>query len=355
MKKTQNPIHRLVYEVNKVLLDNKDGSSQEDQVRLLMALEESFKSLVWKYKVQCREIYKKFILQVVVENKNILSARPFFRERSGVFNSEITPAIRSGDVFKLKKFRINYPFIKYIKDNWVGPFPQECQKVYDDLAESRRKLIENNIPLAINKAKIFHRKVSQTHLNLNDLIGIASLGLINGIDKWVGDYDPKIRGMWIGRMTGNLIKDCSQTLIYFYPSDRQVLYKARSVWNHYKVEDTAVLAKILNHAASEDATGEMLEVDSEESLGVKLKTKVTPEELDRLFGAASVLSSETETEGSGFNQSVFKNSIVDIYNIQDRNEEEDYVNKDLLSTVLSKARELSVMHKKVIKMKGVKL
>lgn len=339
-----NSFYQLVEEVNRALLDNKkDGTSQEEQVTELMELEVKFKNSIWKYRNQCREIYKKFILMVVVENKNILSARPFFRERSEVFSAEITPIIRGGDVFKLKKFRVNYPFIKYVRDSWLGPFPAESQILFDQVTEARRKLVENNMPLAINKAKIFYRKVSQSHLTLNDLIGIAALGLINGIDKWVGGYDPKIRGMWIGRMTGNLIEDCSQTMIHFYPSDKHVLYRANSLRHQYQVDDSKILAKILASTFDDDrAQGRKPARDGVES-----------DEIDSLLNASQLLSTDQPADPSRPGSETLLN-LVDISQRHTDSIEETYANKEALVAVVSKIRGLPIVHRKVIKMKGIK-
>ena len=65
--------------------------------------------------VSPQEIYKKFLQHICVKQKNILSARPYFRESAVTFSKKITPAIKNNDIDALKKFDINYQFIKFIK------------------------------------------------------------------------------------------------------------------------------------------------------------------------------------------------------------------------------------------------
>jgi hypothetical protein len=332
--------YKLIEEVNGALLNNDDGSTQEDQVNSLMKLEVKFKNAVWRYRFQTKEIYKKFVLMVVAKNRNILSARPYFRERSDVFNAHIAPIIRSGDVVLLKKFNINYALIKYIKDNWLGPFPADAQVLYDKVTEKRRIIIENNIPLAINKAKVFWNKVPQAHLALNDLIGIACLGLINGIDKWVGAYDKKIRGMWIGRMTGDLIVDCSETLIHFYPSDKGVLYRAKSLGHRYQIDDPKTLAYILNKSFEEDKA---------EGRKPYRENSIKSDEVGLILGAGGTVSADMELSTPDQKS---KTRMVDMFTKnEEETEEERFIQREALMSVARHIKKLPIIHQKVIKLK----
>src|SRR5277367_827806 len=113
-----NSFYLLAGEVTKAIEANKDGSSQQEQVEERMDAERKFKGTILNYR-QATEIYKKFLQKVCIQNKNILSARPYFRETATSFSKRITPAIKSSDVEALKKFDINFQFIKFVRDSWL--------------------------------------------------------------------------------------------------------------------------------------------------------------------------------------------------------------------------------------------
>src|SRR5581483_1403548 len=228
--------YRLAGEVTKALEKNRDGSLQKEQVEELLDAERKFKETILKYR-QSTEIYKKFLQKVCIQNKNILSARPYFREIATSFSKHITPAIKVRDVETLKRFDINYQFIKFIRDAWLGPFPKRAEQLFQRVHKARTILIENNMPLAINRAKLFYRKTPKSHLTLMDFIGICGLGLAAGVDKWSGEYSPVFRSVCIGRMVGNMIDSYSETMLHFYPSDKRILYKAHTIRARQGIED----------------------------------------------------------------------------------------------------------------------
>jgi len=337
-----NSLRQLAEEVTAVLQFNKDGTDQKAQVELLMKLEERFRKSIISF-AQSREVYKQFILFVAVTNRQILSARPYFREKSKVFSSKITPAIRNGDIKELQTFHINYNLIKFIRDQWKGPFPDRSEKIYNQVIEARRKLIENNIPLAINRAKLFFRKVPQSHLTLMDMIGIASMGLVSGVDKWVGEYSRVFNGVCIGRMTGNMIDNYSETTIHFYPSDSSILYRANSLRFRHDIQDLDKLAEAINKSYVED-----------EKNGVRVpKNKITADQLSSLLSAASPVAIDSSlADGDG------ENSYSLLDNMPDQmldSPEEVLLKQDLVSKMVDAARKLPIIQQKVLKLKGVKL
>jgi DNA-directed RNA polymerase specialized sigma subunit len=335
-----NSLYILADELTRAIGNNEDGSDQKKQVEKLMALEKSFKNSILKFK-QANEIYRKFILLVVVQNRNILSARPFFREKADIFSSQITPAIKDGKIRVLQKFHINYLLIKFVRDNWVGPFPEKSQKFFDQVVEARRRLIENNMPLAINRAKLFYRKVPRNHVSLMDMIGIAAMGLISGVDKWVGDYSPVFRSVCIGRMAGNLIESYSETMLHFYPSDRHVLYRANSIAYRQDIQDFNELAEAINKSFVQD---------KEEGKKTNFK-KINGSELASLMKAASTMSTTLPgQEGE---------TPAEVYEMQDLNSEvdmeNDIVQRDSMNHMISSALGLPLMHQKVLRLKGIKI
>lgn len=335
-----NSLYILANEVTRAIATNEDGTDQRKQVEKLMALEKRFKNSVLKFK-QANEIYRKFILLVVVQNRNILSARPFFREKSDIFSAKITPAIKNGKIKVLQKFHINYLLIKFIRDNWVGPFPPKSQKYFDQVLEARRKLIENNIPLAINRAKLFFRKVPRNHVTLMDMIGIAAMGLISGVDKWVGDYSPVFRSVCIGRMGGNLIESYSETMLHFYPSDRHVLYRANSLCYREGIQDFDSLAEAINKSFKQD---------KEEGKKTNFKS-INGSDLASLMKAASVFSTSIPMDS--------ESGATELYEMQDFNAEvdmeEDIIEKDSMNHMIHSALSLPLMLQKVLRLKGLKI
>src|SRR5271154_147124 len=129
--KNQEPFDSSFYtlagEITRALERNKDGTIQKDQVEELLDAERKFKETILKYR-QSTEVYKKFLQKVCIQNKNILSARPYFRETAVSFSKRITPAIKAEDIQALQTFDINYQFIRFIRDSWLGPFPKRAEQ-----------------------------------------------------------------------------------------------------------------------------------------------------------------------------------------------------------------------------------
>src|SRR5271157_3994970 len=251
----------------------KSTESQRRQVEELLDAEKKFKENILKYR-QSTEIYKKFLQRVCIKNRNILSARPYFRETAKSFSKNITPSIKESNIEVLKTFDINYQFIKFIRDSWLGPFPKRAEALYNRVHYARNLLIENNMPLAINRAKLFYRKTPRSHLTLIDLIGICGMGLAAGVDKWCGAYSPVFRSVCIGRMVGNMIDNYSETLLHFYPSDKRILYKANSIRGRKGIEEMGDLTNAINSAFEEDAK-DIVEEDGNIKKGKSVpKTKV---------------------------------------------------------------------------------
>jgi len=329
--------YRLAAEVTRALERNKDGTIQKDQVEELMDAERKFKETILKYR-QSTEIYKKFLQRVCIQNKNILSARPYFRETAPTFSKKITPAIKEGNIEVLKTFHINYHFIKFIKDHWLGPFPKRAAQLYDRVYRAREILIENNMPLAINRAKLFYRKTPKSHLTLMDFINICGMGLAAGVDKWVGKYSPVFRSVCIGRMVGNMIDSYSETMLHFYPSDKRILYKANSIRGRRGIDDVAELARAVNESFAQDA---------KEGKSIP-KNKVTASELSTLMNAASTVSADATVNDEGY-------GVYHYTMDPGQDAESAMIQKEDTDKMLLLAKRLPVIYRKVLRLKGIKL
>jgi DNA-directed RNA polymerase specialized sigma subunit len=332
--------YKLAGEVTKALEKNKDGSTQKEQVETLLDFETKFRENILRYK-QSTEVYKKFLQKVCIQNKNILSARPYFRETAVTFSSKITPAIKAGDIEALKQFNINYQLIKFVRDNWLGPFPKYCSQLFERVHQSRNILIENNMPLAINRAKLFYRKTPRSHLTLMDLIGICGMGLAAGVDKWCGPYSTVFRSVCIGRMVGNMIDEYSETMLHFYPSDKRVLYKANSIRGRKGIEDVHKLAKAVNESFKQDAKdGKSIP-----------KNEITVGGLSDLMNAASMVSADATIKTEGERDFTIYDYTAD----PNVDIEASYIEKESTIQMLMLAQQLPILHRKVLRLKGIKI
>lgn len=332
--------YKLAQELTVVLAQNKDGSTQENQVDELIDAERKFKETILKYRF-ATDVYKKFLQKVCIQNKNILSARPYFRETGITFAKSITPAIKAEDIETLKTFNINYNFIKFIRDNWPGnkaAFPKRAEELFQRVHAAREILIENNLPLAINRAKLFYRKVPKNHMSLMDFIGICTMGLTSGIDKYCGKYTPVFRSVCIGRMVGNMIDEYSSTMLHFYPSDKRILYKANSIRGRQGVEEIHALTDAVNASFAQD-----------ELEGKSIpKKNVTVSELSYLMAAASTVSADATVNDEGY-------GVYHFTQDPNVNIEQSYMESEFTIRMLSLARNLPLIHRKVLRLKGLKL
>lgn len=329
--------YKLAGEVTRAIAKNKDGTTQEQQVEELLDAERKFKDTILKYR-QSTEIYKKFLQKVCVTNKNILSARPYFRETAVSFSKRITPHIKESNTDQLKTFDINYQFIKFIRQNWLGPFPKRAEQLFQRVYKAREILIENNMPLAINRAKLFYRKVPRSHISLMDFISICAMGLAAGIDKWCGKYSPVFRSVCIGRMVGNMIDSYSETMLHFYPSDKRILYKANSIRGRQGVEEIHSLTKAVNDSFEQD-----------EKDGKTIPKKdINVSELSYLMSAASTVSADATVNDEGYGIYHFTQDLT-------VNIEAKYIEMESTQQMLNLAKSLSLVQRKVLMLKGIKL
>lgn len=312
---------------------------QQAQIERLVSLERKFRNDICKYG-QSSIIYQKFVNDM--QKSNILSAQSYFREISKVFNKDISPAIKNNEYQKLMKFDINYQFIQFIVDNWQGELPERSQKFYNDLTETRRILIENNLPLAINRAKIFYKKTPRSHLSLLDLIDICVYGLIVGVDKFVGEEYEKWAGVGIGRMVGFLIEEYSKSFIRLYPSDKKILYRANALKHRMKIDNMNDLV---------DAVNESFQKDMDEGRAAP-NLPITEVQIRTLMNSSSYVSAEAKLKDG--EDSEDGGSIYD-YTAHPETVEEVVEKKDSLQRVIGASKDLEIIERKIIRLKGVDL
>jgi DNA-directed RNA polymerase sigma subunit (sigma70/sigma32) len=339
-----NEFYWLATEINHILTENKlDGTSQKEQVEELWLSERLFRDEILKYKYST-QVYKKFIQKIRHIDRNILYAKVYFRESSETFSEKITPYLKSEDPEGLKAFSINFNLIQYIRLAWRGPLGAKAEKLYRRVEQARRVLIENNLPLAINSAKIFYRAVPKSNNTLLDMINVAAQGLSSAVDKYTGDkngeYSRVFCSVILGRVSGNLIKLNSETPLHFYPSDRKILYKANSIRGRQGIKDVTELAAAINSAFAADAR---------EGLVVP-KDQVTPAQLQELLNAASLVSVELtakdDEDGSNCNAYDFTPS-------DEPSAESNLIQTETQERIGKLISELPPLYRKVLRLRGI--
>ncbi len=309
-------------------------TAQKLQFEELVAAENAFRDTILKCKISS-EIYKRFIQEIRLVNKNILSARPYFREASDTFSERITPILKANDPEALKVFSINFHMVKFIKDNWIGLWGKKNEAMFKRVEKARTILIENNLPLAINRAKIFYRRTTKGHLSFMDLIEISSMGLAAGVDKYVGEFKKNFIGVCIGRIVGNLIDSYSETVVHFYPNDRRILYRANSIRGRQGINDIEELTKSVNDSFA---------LDLSEGRTAPPVTTVT--ELAYLMAASSLVSSDSNVGEDGFGIYDFTpDSIESVETVLGR--------KQQLAEMAIFANKLPILNRKVLRLKGI--
>lgn len=317
-------------------LNKKDGTTQKQQFEELVTAERLFHETLISYRIN-NEMYKRFIQLIRITNNNILSARPFFRESSETFSAKITPALKSRDPVALKPFLINFHFIKFCKDNWIGIWPKKLEAIYNRVEKARTVLIQNNLPLAINRAKIFFRKTPKGHLSFMDMVEVSSMGLCAAVDKYNGPYLKNFAGVIIGRSVGNLIDAYCETVCHFYPSDRRILYRANSIRGRQGVTDITELTNAVNSSFTQDL-----------SEGKTAPKQVTVTELAYLMNAASIVSADSNDGEEGF-------GVYDYTHDDSENAEEALSRKQQISRMSRLARNLPIINQKVLRLKGINI
>lgn len=338
-----NEFYTLATEISHILARNKlDETTQKEQVEELWLSERLFRDeiLKYKYSTQC---YKKFIQKIRHIDRNILYAKVYFRESSETFSAKITPYLKSEDPEGLKKFKINFNLIQFIRLSWRGPLGAKAEKLFRRVEQARRILIENNLPLAINSAKIFYRSVPKSNNTLLDMINVSAQGLASAVDKYIGDkngeYSRVFCSVILGRVSGNLIKLNSETSLHFYPSDRKILYKANSIRGRQGIKEVNELAAAINAAFAADA---------KEGLVVP-KEQVTAAQLQELLSAATLISVELTT----------KDEDDENYNAYDftpddkSTAEENMIASETNERIGKLISELPPLYRKVLRLKGI--
>jgi hypothetical protein len=260
--------------------DDDKVEQQRRQMQTLIALEAKFKKLLIAHQ-HGPWVYGRFIDFICNVQRNILDARPYFREQHDTFSDHISDVLKTKNARALFPFRINYPFIAFVLSTGrFGP-RTKVSTVAKEITKLRNEIIVTLMPLGVNRARVFFRGTPKSHLQHMDMIQIACDGFMSGIDKYCPEPDGsinvnKFRSCIIGRAGGDLIAAYSQTLIHFFPADKKKLYRANKlVRYHAGHPDFEKLTEGVNDGVE------------------KQNHRTNPQELAGLMAAASTVSADS--------------------------------------------------------------
>jgi hypothetical protein len=249
---------------------------QKRQMQTLVALEGEFRRALCAHS-RGTWVYQRFVKYICEERRNILDARPYFRHRQEFFTEEISRALKKRNDKALQRFHVNFQFIRFVMRLRAWKHGSPISRIYRKIDALRAELVETNMPLALNRARIFGKSTPPSHLAHMDLVQIAAEGLTTAVDKYCLPFSASFRDVIIGRIVGNLIEAYSETLIHFYPTDKRKLYLAlKFACKHVGGVDFERLAKQVNE-------------------WVRGAYSTTAPELADLMAAASCVSADTGT------------------------------------------------------------
>lgn len=317
---------------------------QKKQVESLVALERKFRKTLIKHPWG-PGVYRSFIQMITEEKGNILAARPYFRERQDVFTSKISKALRDKKEKRLYPFAINYQFVRFVMEsrNWKGAnIGGKIVKLAKQIVALRTELVEMNMPLAISRARIFWSRTPRSHLSYMDLVQISCEGLMSAVDKFVLPYSKVFRSVAIGRIVGNFIESYSETLVHFYPQDKRKIYRANKGISKLSLE-----------------RGDSIDYDKladEVNRDVEDNQRTDSHELSHLVAAASHVSTDVPTPEQNATGPSGMTVSIDRYAADNSCQPDNQFETVQLRSVARIAyRELSILERKLLRLKGVEL
>lgn len=318
---------------------------QKEQVEQLISLEVQFRKLLVR-STYGKRMYSKFVKFICEEQKNILDARPFFRVRQEVFAAEISKALKARRVRDLYRFPVNYRFILFVMNARPWGAKSPFSVLAAEITRLRQEIVVMNMPLAINRARLFFSRTPKSHLSQMDLIQIASEGLMSGIDKYTphgrGVVTKQFRGTAIGRMGGNFIEEYSETLLHFYPVDKRKLYRAnKAIGRHAGSIDYEKLAESVNEGPKKIG---------QTPIALEEVHKTTPDEIADLMAAASTVSSDSALPSDPDAPEPIERFAAPESTRPDVQVEE----KDAMDLMARAYADLTVFEQKLLRLKGVR-
>lgn len=308
--------------------------AQKTQMERLIAAEEKFRQKLIAHP-RGPAAYEAFVRYVRVERHNILIARPFFRTRQQLFTDLIAPAFKADDSIRIQQFPINYLFVRFIVR--LRRWDADTRRAAAAVRNYRMAFVEDNLPLAISRARLFFARTPRSHLTYMDLVQAAAEGLMAAVDKYVlpeTGFSTSFRSVACGRMTGNFIDDYSETPLHFFADDRRRIYRAN---------------KCLGRSGGEVDFDEL--ADQVNKLGEDKKDRVTTTsaEIAGLLAAASMVSFDPVVSPDAPSSAVGTWAAAPHSTRPDTQVEDAEARRAVVSAIAG----LSVLQRKVLRLRGV--
>lgn len=293
----------FIVEMNKILKEDYDGKrlDQKEIMECLFAAEDTFRDTLLSVEPG-REMYDKFVRYILKNKKSIMSAKVYFRERQETFTTaKMKKVFRSGQSDILHGFRINYSFAEWVMKRYRGPKRAILKEAFGQILDARRVLVENNLPFAVNRAMVFWHKVPKVHLEYMDYLQDCGEGFLKAIDKFVPPDYHVFRGVVNAHMSLNMMTEHNATLIKMSPTERRILYRAKTAKYGKNLstdkEVTDYVKESFKNATAEEiamlssAAGDMVNLEGthKDDPGI-IKTKATPENLEEDIANRSAMS-----------------------------------------------------------------
>lgn len=323
--------------------DNKRLAHQRTQIRELVRLETELRETLITHPWG-PGVYKDFVKFICDKRKNILAARPYFRERQEVFTRYISNALKKRNDKALYRFRFNWSLVDFILHARKWPAGGKIATLARRIGALRSEILEQNLPLAISQARIFWANTPKSHLSYMDIVQIQSQSLLLAIDKFVPPNDKRMsdkasllgfrnfRAVAIGIMARDRVNAYSETLIHFYPKDKAKIYRALKALRRWLGEvDHEKLAKQINEELNDE------------------KVRTDGPEIASLIAAGSTVSADYNPDPEG-------ETVVESYAADEGNRPDQLFEKEQAHQVMVQSiSDLSMFDQKLLRMKGVSL
>lgn len=319
----------FVKEMNQALKKGEDKKQTKHLLNDLISLERKFKKLLLSTP-HGEKVYVDFMDFILDEEEgkgNMLAARVYFRERQDTFSKKMYKAFHLKRPKMLHKFKINYKFCVWCLEKYKGPNAKQLASILELMAPIRKEICEQNLPLALNRSRIFQTNTPKSHNSYMDISQSAAEGLMIAVDKFVPESgkvknNRDFNGVAIGKMSLEMRDTLSQTLVKLPPKEKRILYRARKAeQSNVNMTPTQVASYV-----SESFKG------------------TSSEDIERIEAAVNNVSSMDEKVDGQF-------SLTEMYVDDSVSADESLQNAQLQSIITNEISNFSLIEKKLILMK----
>jgi DNA-directed RNA polymerase specialized sigma subunit len=319
MKIENNHYMKFLEELNGGLLNQKDFNVAEELDKLFL-LENEFRTILSSTK-KGLGVYSAFIKYIVNEERNILAARVFFREREETFSKKIPNIIRSNNAKALAGFSINYKFIYWAINRANVPQKKKADKLFAQIVKVRQRIVEQSIPLIINRSRLYQVRTRKFKDDALEFIQSATEGFLSAIDKYTPPTTSNFNGVAIGWMQAKLMSDGLEGFVKLSVKEKRILYRINlAVYRHGFTDMNRILLFVRESYPKTDK-----------------------ETIEAIMMASTELSSIDNMQSSDLEQEGF---------MKYTDNEEGIITDDLNNKLYSAISKLPIIQQKVLKLKG---